>query len=380
MSLLSPSAREREATLPGWAMTLLRCPHCMSALDQGTTRGAAAEQGMSALDRGTTRDTAASQGRPSPEHNQAATCDAHGFVPDRGRRSGDHQANPSETAPDPGPPGSAAALKCSICERTYPWAGAGPRLRREDDLAVLAQDVVTFRVDPDASLLSHRVRVSLYERRNRFLARMMARDEPGDASESAADAIVSKCFERFTAMLPPAGAVLDLGYGPTVWTLRLVERGLHVLHFDHGSQDAATPFADTTGATLARVEATALEMPCATATLDGVWCQGLFSRIRADRRTVFFRQIHRALRPGGLLFLSASTAGLQGMLGDYLLWRLMREQPVLFGEQVARTADGWSFQAQMPARALHDLVRRHGLRTLWLHAGEHDILLLARKV
>jgi hypothetical protein len=121
-------------------------------------------------------------------------------------------------------------------------------------------------------------------------------------------------------------------------------------------------------------------MPCATASFDGVWCPGLFSRIRADRRTVFFRQVHRVLRPGGLLLLSAASADLHELLGRFLLWRLLREQPVLFGEQVARTDTGWSFTARMPARGLYKLARHHGLCILWLHAGESEIHLLARKL
>ncbi len=325
----SPSAPECETALPDWALSLLRCPHCMSSFELGTARDAAPDRGISA----------------------------------------------SGSAPGT-PPG----LQCPICGRIYPWTGGGPRLRREDDLAVLAQDIVTMSIDPDASLLSHRIRATLYERRNRFLARMTARNERGGDCSTALSAAVSERLERFIALLPPMGTVLDLGYGPASWTLRLAERGLHVLHVDHGSRNSTAAMDGMPAGTPAYIEASALEMPCANASFDGVWCHGLFSRIRADRRTVFFRQVHRVLRPGGLLFLSASTAGLHEMLGRHLLWRLMREQPILFGEQVTRTDAGWSFMAQLPMRSLYNLARQHGLRTTWLQADERDILMLARKV
>lgn len=126
-----------------------------------------------------------------------------------------------------------------------------------------------------------------------------------------------------------------------------------------------------------------MEMPFAAASMAGVWCSEAFEYVRPDRRAVFFRQVHRVLRPGGVLFLSAETKPLGAVARQYLLWRLLFGKPVLFGEYIYRLShkyrSAWHYHAMTDARTLHALCAAHGFRVLSLRREGALWLLLARK-
>lgn len=298
-------------------------------------------------------------------------------------------------------------LCCAGCARTYPLrlVGAGlaaiPRLKRDDALATLAHDVVVGYSDPDSLPVDRRRYVQRATRRELFLDSLLNRVSGSNAmllEPSLAGTNVplagetaraqAGAFDRFTSLLPPGGTVLDLDAGRGVWTQSLAERGLRVVGtvatmpgMAVAAEMARRPVARAGG--VAFVEATPMEMPLAAASMDGVWCGTVFAAVRPDRRGVFLRQVHRVLRPGGVLYLSAETRPLGTLLRRYLLWHAIYGKPVVFGEYIDRLppslGGGWHYQAMTKARTLRALGRAHGFRVLSLWRDGATWLLLARK-
>lgn len=348
------------AALP-WLLPLLRCPWCMSALHPiaNPTDPASSESQAPA---------SAGQGQPvSPVVRLEAQV---------------------------------ATLRCAGCARLYPVRALGdaetpvPRLKRDDRLATLAHDIVVGRIDPDSLPLARRRFVWRANRRERFLNELLGRvSDPYDLLAERAQPrrgeptpAAATAFDRFTLRLAPGGTVLDLACGQGAWVLRLAGRGLRVI----GADGSAASLAVATGeaarqgtALVGFAEIELMELPFAAASLDGVWCSEAFAYVRPDRRAVFFRQVHRVLRSGGLLYLSAETKPPARLLRRYLLWRAVLGEPVVFGEyiyQMPRTlGGGWHYQAMSTARALSALCHDHGLRVLSLRRDGALWLLLAEK-
>jgi len=294
--------------------------------------------------------------------------------------------------------GGEGSLHCAGCGRSYPLHTVGdglleiPLLMRDDDLATLDQDIVVSRSDPESARLDYRRHIAWAERRERFLAPLVhhATSSPsmiparqGVSGVPAAEAMA--LFDRFVRDLPADGAVLDLGCGAGAWTARLAGRGPRVVGADTSltrlEHAAATLAAAGHAALFAAADP--MELPFAAASLDGVWCDTAFASVRPDRRTVFFRQANRALRPGGLLYLGAMMAPLGAALRRYLLWRYIYRRPVVLGERIERPprtrTSGWRYHAATTERGLRALCRDHGFRILALSREGSRLLLLARK-
>jgi len=285
------------------------------------------------------------------------------------------------------------ALRCAGCRRSYALHRVGPDsldipcLMRADALATLDQDLVVARSDPDSARLDYRRHIAWAERRDRFLAPLVHHTSdpylpPATAEPTGGE--WERC-DRFAHDLHGSGTVLDLGCGTGEWTARLARRGLRVVGTDTGLsrlERAATARAGS-DQRLLFAQADAMELPLAAASVDGVWCSGAFASVRPDRRTVFFRQVNRALRPGGLLYLGAVTAPAGDTLRRYLLWRYIYRRPVVRGERLGRPprgrSGGWRYRATITARDLRELCHGHGFRVLALSREGTRLLLLARK-
>lgn len=281
----------------------------------------------------------------------------------------------------------AGAVRCAGCERRYPLDGdaseerAIPRLRRDDTLATLDQDVVIYRQDPASTRLDYRRHIRYIQTREQFLAPLIGRaSAPFDAAAArpglhprAPIGGGDEAFERFARLLGPAPIVLDLACGEGAWLLRLCELGVRVVGLDESRPSlvhAAEATAAQHGITAAFVEGNMMEMPLAAATFDGIWCSGAFAHVRVDRRVVLFRQMNRALRPGGIVFLDAPIRPLRAAVSRYLYWRWDRYKPVAPGEDVERAprelGGGLHYRAAATARVLHALCHDHGFRVLAL--------------
>lgn len=281
-------------------------------------------------------------------------------------------------------------LRCAQCQRVHAPAAEGtPRLRRDDPLATLAQDIVVYQYDPDSTPREPRATVRRLERRERFLHAVGQTVDPATPAAPTlgySDA-KSAMLGQFLQETPTDGTVLDLAYAEGGSLPSLSSSGRRVLvAAGDGARlaSARTCLAEHARGALAFVEADMLEMPLASASLDGVWCDTAYATVRPDRRTVFFRQVHRVLRRGGVVCLDAATRPFGEMARHFLQWRIMRRRPLIFGEQIVgpplATSQHWRYQAVTSEAALRALCHEHGFVVLSLQPDGYRLLLLARKV
>ena len=262
-----------------------------------------------------------------------------------------------------------------------------PWLMRDDALATLDQDIVVSRSDPDSTRLDYRRHIAQVERRERFLAPFVSHTVDQYTIPSVKDPLgtrESDLLNRFARGLPSGGIALTLGCDVRV-APRLTRLGLRVVALDtsRARLERAMTAAAEGGARTLFVGADPMEAPFATASVDGVWCDSPFASARPDRRTVFFRQVNRILRPGGLLYLGAVTEPSRATLRRYLLQRYVYRWPVVYGDDIEGPrrggAGGWRYRAVTSARGVHTLCREHGFKILMLRRADGLLLLLARK-
>ncbi|MBK1634957.1 hypothetical protein CKO19_04340 [Rhodovulum adriaticum] len=107
-------------------------------------------------------------------------------------------------------------------------------------------------------------------------------------------------LSAFIDLLPAGGAVLDLGCGPGWAAARMRDAGFQVAAMD-ACPEMAQVAADRYGLRVRVAPFTALNDVAAH---DGVWAH--FSLLHAPRAALpgHFAALHRALRPGGRLFVA----------------------------------------------------------------------------
>ncbi|MEM6941688.1 MAG: class I SAM-dependent methyltransferase [Pseudomonadota bacterium] len=117
--------------------------------------------------------------------------------------------------------------------------------------------------------------------------------------EAAADPI----WRAFCATCPPGGHVLDLGCGPGNYSRLFVEAGLQVTAID-ASQEMASRAAKIEGITARQAT---FDDVTEEGVYDGIWAN--FSLLHAPRADLprHLAALHRALKPGGILFIGMKT-------------------------------------------------------------------------
>jgi ubiquinone/menaquinone biosynthesis C-methylase UbiE len=108
-------------------------------------------------------------------------------------------------------------------------------------------------------------------------------------------------LDAFAAALPPAARVVDLGAGPGLDTVLLVERGLRAVGVDF-SMGMLRAGRREFGAV--RIQGDARRLPVATTSIDGVWAKASLLHLQRDDVALALAEVRRVLSPGGVLFVS----------------------------------------------------------------------------
>ena len=108
-------------------------------------------------------------------------------------------------------------------------------------------------------------------------------------------------LDAFAAALTPGARVVDLGAGPGLDTVLLVERGLRAVGVDFSMGMLRAGRREFTGV---RIQGDARRVPLATASVDGVWAKASLLHLQRDDVAVALAEVRRILRPGGVLFVS----------------------------------------------------------------------------
>jgi SAM-dependent methyltransferase len=118
-------------------------------------------------------------------------------------------------------------------------------------------------------------------------------------SPSAAPETLATIRECFAALLAPGARVLDLGCGPGWEAARLRALGLRACGLDRSRGMLAE--ARAWGVPLLLGDMRALPLP--DGALDGLWVCASFLHIPKRDGPAVLREFHRALRPGGALYI-----------------------------------------------------------------------------
>ena len=160
--------------------------------------------------------------------------------------------------------------------------------------------------------------------------------------------------DAFAGAVPPGGRVVDLGAGPGLDTVLLVERGLRAIGVDF-SMGMLRAGKREFGAV--RIHGDARRLPLATASVGGVWAKASLLHLQRDDAGRALDEVRRILQPAGILFLAVKAGSGEAIeTARYGLPRFFRY---------------WSdaeLDAALEAHAFHVLTRTTdaGDRDLWL--------------
>jgi ubiquinone/menaquinone biosynthesis C-methylase UbiE len=133
------------------------------------------------------------------------------------------------------------------------------------------------------------------------------------------DRLLGACFKR----LPPGARVLDVGCGTGEYVRRAAELGFSASGVEPAAAMREAAIANNPGSQILDGSATALPFP--DQSFDLVICIEVLRYLdRADNRLAL-REMHRVLKPGGMLFLTTvNRFALDGFYLHYRLRKLLR--------------------------------------------------------
>jgi SAM-dependent methyltransferase len=108
-------------------------------------------------------------------------------------------------------------------------------------------------------------------------------------------------FERFAALLPPSGRVLDAGCGTGQWMRLLLDRGFAVTGIDASPGMLAFARAQCPGAELLKADMTRIDL---AGRFHGIVAWDSVFHVPRALHAALFRSFHGWLEPGGALLLS----------------------------------------------------------------------------
>jgi SAM-dependent methyltransferase len=159
--------------------------------------------------------------------------------------------------------------------------------------------------------------------RERFRGIVESYDLGAARYDEAGSAMAREWFaepqRRFAEIVPPGGRVLDLGCGPGLEIGDLRELGLRPVGLDpsRAMLRYAAPRAGGTGV----VCGTALGLPFAEGTFDGVWASASLHHLSRDEAPAGLAEVRRVLKPGGAFYCSVQRGEVEGWVRGLLTGR-----------------------------------------------------------
>ncbi|MGI6736078.1 MAG: class I SAM-dependent methyltransferase [Anaerovoracaceae bacterium] len=130
-----------------------------------------------------------------------------------------------------------------------------------------------------------------------------------DFVDDTLDLDMSSMYRVFEKYIDAGGAILDLGCGHGRDVRHFISEGYHVTGID-GSRRMCDYASEYTGQHIQCKKFSELEYyEC----FDGVWASASLLHVAKKDLPDILKKIHRALRPGGYLFLSLKRGGFEGM-------------------------------------------------------------------
>ena len=132
--------------------------------------------------------------------------------------------------------------------------------------------------------------------------------DPEGYSEATRWNDVTDLTGRFISRLPPGARILDLGCGSGRDTLAFRHLGFHVVPVD-GSEGMCRIASESTGSEVRRLDFFDLDY---VDEFDGVWACASLLHLRPEEIPEVMALVRRALRSGGVFFLSFKEGDFRG--------------------------------------------------------------------
>ena len=114
------------------------------------------------------------------------------------------------------------------------------------------------------------------------------------------NADMSELINKFTSLLKPGAHILDAGSGTGRDTKTFLELGYKVSAFD-ASEEMVKKSSEYTGITTRLLKFEDMDY---SETFDGIWACASLLHVKKEDSEFVFRNLYRALKPGGVLFVS----------------------------------------------------------------------------
>jgi len=163
----------------------------------------------------------------------------------------------------------------------------------------------------------------------------------------------------FLALLPPSGAILELGCGAGNHSAVMLAEGFSVR-----TTDGSPEMAEIASLRLGHpVEAMLFDQLDAQDAYDGVWASACLLHVPRGELTGILGRIHRALRPSGVFYASYKLGEDDDSLGRYYNYASPEWLEATYagaGTWITLTSDTHVIQSfdETPANMLHLVVRK----------------------
>ena len=154
---------------------------------------------------------------------------------------------------------------------------------------------------------------------------------------------ISKAYDQLATLIKDKWTVIDIGCGTGAMAIRAAQQGAHVVGIDINPQmlEIASKNVQSTGlsdSVVLREQGIAELSNESSAQFDAAICSLVFSELSDNERIYTMNQLHRIIKPGGMLIIIDETRP-AGLLKVILYW-LIRIPMMVLTYIVTQTTSG----------------------------------------